>query len=456
MATGTGKQSPVHGDGDLAELAAAAYVVGFPLVFDLEQVQRYVTTGIGSNPAAPFNSFSHARALSGPDDHFVSLNNDTLYSMGSLDVSGGPQLLHVPDSGTRYDVFQFVDAWTNNFAYIGMRATGTGAGTYLLTPPGWTGIVPDGATRIALPTPIASIVGRWGCDGPEDLSAIAALQDQLVLEPLNPDQSLGDGLPVPDPGVGGDLLFFEKLRVWARACPPSPTIQVQLESFRPLGILDDTSPYVDPPGDLRGALVAGAAAGHQQLVDILRAGTAPKHNGWTTALHTFDYNTDYFELGTIDSPDWKIDDPRRATITRAIAALGGLWGNHGYEAAYFLTYEDLDGNALHGDHRYTLTFPTPPPCDAFWSVTMYDLPEYYMVANAIDRYSIGDRTPGLHYTADGSLTLHLQHEEPSDPAARANWLPTPADAFRPILRIYAPGQAILDATYEIPGISRID
>ncbi len=440
----------------LVTLATQAYVVGFPLVFDLEQVQRYVTTGIGSNPAAPFNSFSHARVLSGPDDHFVSLNNDTLYSMGQVDVSGGPQVLRVPDAGDRYDVFQFVDAWTNNFAYIGMRATGTGAGTYVLAPPGWTGTVPDGSTRITLPTPIASIVGRWGCDGPEDLPDIVALQDQLIIEPLDPTQPSGSGLPGPDPRVDDELAFFEKLRVWARACPPSPAIGAQLEAFRTLGVLDETSPYVDPPQDLRDALVAGAAAGHQQLVDILRAGTAPKRNGWTTALHTFDYNTDHFELGTIDAPEWKIDDPKRATVTRAIAALGGLWGNHGYEAAYFLTYEDLDGNPLDGAHRYTLTFDTPPPCQAFWSVTMYDLPDYYMVANPVGRYSIGDRTPGVSYADDGSLTLALQHDEPTDPDARANWLPTPAGAFRPILRVYAPGASILDGTYEIPGITRAD
>ena len=298
-------------DGDLAKLAAAAYVVGFPLVFDLEQVKRYVTTGIGANPAAPFNSFSHTRTLSGPDDQFVSLNNDTLYSMGSLDMSGGPLLFHVPDTGSRYTVFQFVDAWTNNFAYVGMRATGTGEGTYLLAPPGWSGSTLDGVERITVPTPIASIVGRWGCAGIGDLAAIAALQDQLRLEPLEPDQGTGAGLPEPEEGVDNELLFFEKLRLWTKVCPPSPGIQAQLESFRSLGILDDTSPYVDPSSELREALVAGAAAGHQQLVEILRAGTGTRHNGWSTALHTFDYNTEFFELGTIDTPDWKIDDPRR-------------------------------------------------------------------------------------------------------------------------------------------------
>jgi len=79
---------------------------------------------------------SHASQLAGPEDKFVSVNNDTMYSMAQLDLSGGPLLLSVPETGDRYYVMQFVDAWTNNFAYVGTRATGTGAGRFLLAPPG--------------------------------------------------------------------------------------------------------------------------------------------------------------------------------------------------------------------------------------------------------------------------------------------------------------------------------
>ena len=91
---------------------ASAYALGIPLVFNLDQVLRYVETGVGANPAAPFNSFSHARALAGPADTFVSINNDTLYSMAQLDLSAGPLLLEVPDTAGRYYVLQFVYAWT--------------------------------------------------------------------------------------------------------------------------------------------------------------------------------------------------------------------------------------------------------------------------------------------------------------------------------------------------------
>ena len=92
---------------------------------------------------------------------------------------------------------------------------------------------------------------------------------------------------------------------------------------------------------------------------------------------------------------WKIADRPPATSARALAARGGLWGNHGYEAAYAMIYNDADGEQLDGAHRYDCASTTTPPVDAFWSITMYDLPDFYLVANPIDRYSIGDRTPGL-------------------------------------------------------------
>ncbi len=112
----------------------------------------------------------------------------------------------------------------------------------------------------------------------------------------------------------------------------------------------------------------------------------------------FDYNLDHFELGTLDDPQWKMADRPASYVLRAAAARGGLWGNHGYEAAYAMTYKDGDGQALSGAHRYTLRFAEPPPVDAFWSITMYDLPEFFLVANPIDRYSVGDRTPGCATT----------------------------------------------------------
>ncbi len=173
---------------------------------------------------------------------------------------------------------------------------------------------------------------------------------------------------------------------------------------------------------------------------------------WSANLHMFDYNLDFLGPGTLDDPRWRIADRRAAYLTRAAAARAGLWGNHAYEAVYATVYQDDEGRQLTGARSYTLRFDVPPPVDAFWSVTMYSLPDYYLTENPIRRYSIGDRTPGLTYGADGSLTLVLQRERPADDAEAANWLPTPEGDFRPMIRLYQPQAAALDGSYRLPPI----
>jgi hypothetical protein len=94
--------------------------------------------------------------------------------------------LEVPDSGGRYYVLQFVDAWTNNFAYVGHRATGTARESFLLVWPGWDGAAPDDVTPIRFPTAVGTIVGRWVVDGDADLPAVRELQRGLTLTPTKP------------------------------------------------------------------------------------------------------------------------------------------------------------------------------------------------------------------------------------------------------------------------------
>ena len=435
---------------DLAALAADAYVYGFPLVFDLRTVGGFTREGMGSLAAASFNSFSHASKLAGPQDRFVSINNDTIYSIAQVDVSGGPVLLRVPDTAGRYYVLQFVDAWTNNFAYVGRRATGTAAGSFLLVPPGWQPDAPAGTRVIEFPTNVATIVGRWACDGLADLDAVQALQSGLSLEPYG-TPAPPVGLPAPA-AVPAELAFFEQMRAWMQAFPPSGPDRAYQQRFAPLGLLGPATSYADCPPGLAEALTAGADAAKQQMDAALTAGgLAPVVNGWTLTFHMFDYNLDHLGPGTIDDPAWKISNRDTSYLARALAARAGLWGNHGYEAAYPMTYTDADGDQLDGRNRYAITFDQDPPVDAFWSITMYDLPDFYLAANPIDRYSIGDRTPGLHRDGDGSLTIVIQHEQPAD---TSNWLPAPAAPFRPIMRLYQPQAAVLDRSYKIPPITK--
>ena len=425
-------------DAEQIKDAAEAYIYGYPLVYDLREVVESVEGG-GSLPIqAPYNAFAYARRLLGPETKFVSPNNDTLYLIAQCDVRRGPVALQVPDTQDRYYVLQFVDAWTNNFAYIGRRATGTAEAEFLLADSDYQGEVPDGMTVLRAPTGVFTIVGRVQVDGEDDLPAVHALQDQFTLTPLSagtggaaPEQVAG--VPEPDARVPEDLRWWEQFRVALAAFPPPAGDASFVALAERFGVTAAQSPYVDPDSGFAELLVAGQQAGQAKIEELAGSG-GDAVGGWNSAVHMFDYNLDRLGLGTIDAPEWKIDDRAKAYVTRAVAARAGLWGNHGYEADYAFAWVDDNGQPLDGSNRYELRLASPPPVDAFWSLTMYDVPDFYLVANPIDRYSIGDRTPGLQTGDDGSVTITMQKDSPG-PDKESNWLPTPQGRFRPILRM---------------------
>jgi hypothetical protein len=440
---------------DLVSTAVRAYLYGYPLVYGLHEISAFVAGGGRFPMQAPLNEFGHARRLAGPEFKFVSPNNDTVYSVAMCDVRQGPLVLRVPDTADRYYVLQFIDAWTNNFAYVGRRATGTGEGEYLLAPSGYDGEAPDGMQVIHAPTGVFVIAGRIQVDGEDDLPAVNALQDHFTLTPLGGDRngSAPAGVPQPVAGVGEELEWWERFRVALAAFPPPEADAPFLSACATLGLASPDSPYVDPDPELAQALIEGATAGQAKIEELMKdIHSSPA--GWQSAMHLFDYNLDYYEIGTVDAPPWKIPDRSRAYIERAVVARAGLWGNHGYEANYEAIWVDHDAQQLDGSSDYELRLETPPPVDAFWSLTMYDGDEFYLVANTIDRYSIGDRTPGLKYGDDGSVTISMGKDSPG-PDKESNWLPTPAGSFRPLMRMYQPRDEILDGTYALPPIMKI-
>jgi hypothetical protein len=166
-------------------IAEEAYVFGFALVEHNKAVWAY-----GVEPKSPkyagFNTIRNETQLYGPDDTaVVSPNNDTLYSAALMDLRSEPVVLQVPDAANRYYSFMLVDMVTDNFDYVGARATGTEAGTYVVTGPGWKGHLPKSAVRISAPTWLVLGVGRTEIRGPEDLAAVEAMQACYRLMPLS-------------------------------------------------------------------------------------------------------------------------------------------------------------------------------------------------------------------------------------------------------------------------------
>ncbi len=112
--------------------------------------------------------------------------DDVLYIAGWLDLKNKPQVLHVPDMDGRYYSLQFTDPTNSaNFAYVGKRVTGTKAGDYLLSGPGWKGTVPNGMTQISAPNNSVLVIGRVFVDGDSDQPTAYALAQQIQLKPVN-------------------------------------------------------------------------------------------------------------------------------------------------------------------------------------------------------------------------------------------------------------------------------
>ncbi len=132
------------------------------------------------------NQFVHVRAF--PDASFkdvVRANVDTLYSSAWLDLSKEPIVLSVPDTRGRYYLMPMIDAWTNIFASPGKRTTGTKAGHFAITGPGWSGTLPKGVQELKSPTNMVWIIGRTQTNGPKDYAAVHAIQDGYKLVPLS-------------------------------------------------------------------------------------------------------------------------------------------------------------------------------------------------------------------------------------------------------------------------------
>lgn len=123
------------------------------------------------------------------------------------------------------------------------------------------------------------------------------------------------------------------------------------------------------------------------------------------------------------------------------------------EAAYWTAARDDAGAPLSGRHSYRLRFPAGqlPPNDDFWSLTATDTAGY-KVSTPTGRSSV-DSHSGLAASSDGSVEILLQHGQPSGTAQ--NWLATPPDRFRLMLRVHLPGAVIVDGGYEVPPVARV-
>ena len=172
---------------DAQSIAQEAYVYFYPLV--IMDVTRKYFSNIEAGKKfgrGPMNTFSHARTF--PPATFRGAthpNFDTLYSLSWLDLTREPVVISVPDTQGRYYLLQMLDMWTDTFAGVGKRTTGTGAGNFVVVGPRWQGELPEGLQRIDAPTRFVWVIGRTRTDGPQDYEAVHKIQDAYKITLLS-------------------------------------------------------------------------------------------------------------------------------------------------------------------------------------------------------------------------------------------------------------------------------
>ena len=336
-----------------------AYLYFYPLIsMDITRKQSTNIEAGKEFAKGPMNMFVNVPAFPPADlKVVVRVNFDTLYSIAWLDLTKEPQIVSAPDTAGRYYLLPMLDMWTDVFASPGWRTTGTQAGTFLVTPPGWSGTVPAGMTRINAPTPYVWVIGRTKTDGPPDYDAVHKIQAGYKVTTLSDwgrspravtvkiDPSVDMKTP---PKVQADTMPAGKYFAYAaellKLHPPHLTDEPILAQMQRIGIVPGQSFDIEKLSPAVRKGLEGAPAAAQKLMEWKLPTLARVANHWSMNTDTMGVYGNYY-------------------LKRAIITQQGLGANLPEDAVYPLNLGDETGKPLDGANKYVLHFEkgaTPP------------------------------------------------------------------------------------------------
>jgi hypothetical protein len=418
---------------ELKKIAEEGFIYGLPIVMNYGVMYEYAVDKNSTQFKAPFNQINNeARVYTYKDTAVVTPNSDTPYSITWLDLRAEPIVLSVPEvEKDRYYSVMLEDGNTFIYGYIGSRATGNKAGSYLVVGPRWTGDTPEGIEKVFhSTTDFAITIYRTQLLNPEDMPNVVKVQEGYKVQPLS--EFLGTTPPAPAPVIDFPVInkelskknFFDYLAFSLQFAPAGEEEKEIRAKLASMGVEPGKKFDLEAlPLDRKAAIADGMKAGESKVKDYI-ANKLIKLNGWQIAS--------YFGDREHYNGDW---------LLRAAGAQAGIYGNDSVEAAYPLTYTDADGDKLDGSkHNYTLTFPKGefPPVNAFWSVTMYDGKTQLLIENPINRYLVNSpMLPDMKTNDDGSVTIYIQNKSPGKDK-ESNWLPAPDGPIYLAMRLYWP------------------
>jgi hypothetical protein len=414
--------------------AKDAYIFTYPVVMNYRTMYMQAIKG-----DRQFGKWLHLGLASPADKDIVTPNNDTPYSYAWVDLRAEPWVLTVPKiEKERFYTSQWDDLWGFVLDNPGSVIDGNDGLSILLASPKWKGETPKGIKRaIRGESEILGTLTRTQVIGGEsDLPRAKVIQQGYKLQPLSTFQG------TKPPAHAPEITWPE----WKEGDETGEAYWGYVHLLLPL-----TTPHPDDN------------AMYDKLASIgLKAGAAWEPEKFDPAIRKAiqqgleDARAEMKKLSESIPDAGKLFGPRSKMGTdytnRAMGVYMGIFGNVTDVSVYFSMMNDSNGKPLDGSkNSYTITFPKGelPTVKNFWSITMYSLPDRFLVENPIKRYSIGSSTPGLKTNEDGSLTIYLSAKSPGKDK-ESNWLPAPSGPFWPVLRTYGPSKEIIGGTWTPP------
>jgi hypothetical protein len=431
-------------------IAKEAYIYGFPMVDNYRIQYSYFQDKDDPNYKAPWNQLINIPRVYTPADTAIQTpNSDTPYSFIGMDLRAEPLVLTVPKiEKNRYFSVQLVDAYTFNFAYIGSRTTGNEGGNYLIAGPDWNGETPKGIEQV-IRSETQFVFGAYRTQlfSPDDMENVKKIQADYKVQPLS--TFLGEPAPKAAPVI--DFIkpltpeaqrtspeFYNILDFVLQFCPTHPSEKELMARFARIGIGDSRSFDANALSpEMRNALEQGMADALTEFAALQKQINEKKvTSGQMFGTRAYLKNNYLYRMG---------------------GAVNGIYGNSAAEAIYPVLALDSEGQKPDGSKRYTLHFAKGqlPPVNAFWSITMYRMPEILLVDNPINRYLLNSTMlDQFEFDADGGLTLYFQNESPGKDK-ESNWLPAPKGWFMSVIRLYWPKEEALNGKWTAPQLQRV-
>ncbi|WP_435307677.1 DUF1214 domain-containing protein [Sebaldella termitidis] len=367
---------------------------------------------------------------------FANPNLDVVYleSWIAVDKNNGV-ILNVPEIKDRYYTVQLLDGWGEVVANINER-------TYPKHPYGKFAIVlkesnpkniPKDALKVEVPFNKVKMLARVELKGTPDeavrLQKIFTLEAPagIKIEPV---------VNIPDFSnsklIRADIFLKvdEVLKSYPDSMPKAPEYQKTVKKVADyMKSSDEAKKYIE---------------------NIIQTKTIPEFMKKTTS---YGVEKDGW-VATYGAGNFGDDIVLRDSIN-----FGGIWANTTNEAIYFGGTKDAGSNQLlNGNNTYKIVFSKDElpdlMADAFWSITLYNTPDYHVAKNALNKYNVNNMTK-LNKNKDGSLTIWVGPELPKG-ASRENWIPTEKGReFVLTFRLYVPKEVVRNGSWTPPAIQKI-